>query len=70
MEGIMRTKTAIVSFVLGLLSLTSLTAVAGVIEGEGAPFPNGGNCETSRTEVRAERLPGHPGTGGVLEGTG
>ena len=66
MEGIMRTKTAIVSFVLGLLSLTSLAAVAGVIEGDGAPFPNGGNCETSPTEV----LPGHPGTGGVLEGTG
>ena len=74
MEGTMRTKTAIVSFVLGLLSVTSLTAVAGVIEGDGAPLPTGGYCETShetsQTKTRPGRPPQHPGTGGVLEGTG
>ena len=74
MEGTMRTKTAIVSFVLGLLSVTSLTAVAGVIEGDGVPFSNGGNCETShetsQTKTRLGTPPGHLGTGGVLEGTG
>jgi hypothetical protein len=74
MEGKMRTKTAIVSFVFGLLSVTSLTAVAGVIEGDGASFPNEGNCETSQETSQTETLPGrplrHPGTGGALEGTG
>ncbi len=43
----MRTRTAIVSFVLGLLSFTSLTAVAEVIEGDGAPFTNSA-CETAQ----------------------
>ena len=64
MEGTMRTKTAIVSFVLGLLSFTSMTAVAEVLEGDGAPQTWG--CETPRPD----RPPGHPGTGGVIEGTG
>jgi hypothetical protein len=69
-----RTKTAIVSFVLGVLSVISLTAAAGVVEGGGAPIPNLGNCNTDDVLPKTVRPPDvsttHPGTGGVLEGTG
>jgi hypothetical protein len=68
----MRIRTAIVSFVLGFLSVTSLTAAAEILEGDGAPSSIG--CETP-TEVLpkvvspSERdYPGRPG--GFIEGTG
>ena len=67
----MRTRTAIVSFILGLLSAISLTAAAEVLEGDGAPSPAVG-CETP-TEVLPKVLgpssAPEGGPGGFIEGT-
>jgi hypothetical protein len=67
----MRTRTAIVSFTLGLLSATSLTAAAGVLEGDGAPSKMAG-CETPAEVLPKVVIPGSPdyGPGGFIEGTG
>jgi hypothetical protein len=64
---------AIVSFTLGLLSATSLTAAAGVVEGNGAP-PSmvGSGCETPTKVLPKVLTPWSPdyGPGGFIEGTG
>jgi hypothetical protein len=69
----MRTRTSIFSFVLGLLSATSLTAAAGVLEGDGAP-PSmvGVGCETPTEVLPKVVTPWSPdyGPGGFIEGTG
>jgi hypothetical protein len=69
----MRAKTAIVSFVLGLLLAISLTAAAGVIEGDGAPFPSQ-SCDTTAPATPpggGNKAPtGKPIDGGYIEGTG
>jgi hypothetical protein len=68
----MRTRTAIVSFVLGLLSFTSLSAAAEVLEGEGAPDSILA-CETPTEVLPKEILPekSTPSSrpGGFIEGT-
>ena len=77
-EERVRTRTAIVSFVIGLLSATSLTAVAEVLEGDGAPSTSvGAECETPTEVLPKEVSPedlGPPPTpkgspGGFIEGT-
>jgi hypothetical protein len=69
----MRARTAIVSFVLGLLLAISLTAVAGVVEGDGAAFTNT-TCATAGPENppgNGNKAPtGKPIRGGFIEGTG
>ena len=74
----MRIRTAIVSSVIGLLSATSLTAAAEVLEGDGAPPPTvGAECETPTEVLPKEISPeglGPPPTpkgsrGGFIEGT-
>jgi hypothetical protein len=69
----MRARTAIVSFVLGLLLAISLTAVAEVVEGDGAPFQNT-SCSTpgpGNPPGQGDKAPtGKPFGGGYLEGTG
>jgi hypothetical protein len=63
----MRTRTAIVSFVLGLLLAISLTGAASVVEGDGAPFPNAA-CDTPGAGNKAPTS--KPIEGGFIEGTG
>jgi hypothetical protein len=69
----MRARTAIVSFVLGLLLAISVTAAAGVIEGDGAPFPSQ-SCDTAspaNPPGGGNKAPsGKPIEGGYIEGTG
>jgi hypothetical protein len=61
------------SFVLGLLLAISLTAVAGVVEGDGAPFPNQA-CDTpapANPPGGGNKAPtGKAIQGGFIEGTG
>lgn len=69
----MRTRTAIVGFILGLLSVTSLTAAAEVLEGTGGPSSEVGvGCETPTEVLPKVIVPedGKDGPGGFIEGTG
>jgi len=67
-----------VSFVIGLVSATSLTAAAEVLEGDGAPTSTvGAECDTQTEvlpkEISPDDLPPPPtpkgGSGGFIEGT-
>jgi hypothetical protein len=67
----MRTRTAIVSFIVGLLSALSLTAAAEILEGDGAPSTLVGACETPTEVLPKVVTPRSPdyGPGGFTEGT-